>query len=552
MNAGNLKTYYRYTTMGIPFYFRDIVQQNKGVLRSSLPQRCDRLYLDFNSVIHMSSQRVIAKRQWKDVEALEKAIYNQITQYTETIIDTCPPTQLLYIGIDGVAPLAKMVQQRKRRHLSALQMQLINEFKAQNNIPYTSWDSNCITPGTNFMAKLNIHLKSYYKAKPRSFEIVVSGPDEQGEGEHKIIKYIKDLGDNDPFSDVIYGLDADLIMLCLSCKKRRLYLMRETTQVTHQRGVQGYKYVDIDTLRSSVATHLYNKPDECFMLDYVCICFLLGNDFLPHNLALDIKHDGLKSICHVYRQVFEETKETLIVLDEKNQTYQINAKFLKTFLTIVASQEDDRIKKIISKHYDEPPRLPHVPSFHTPLDQFMHELNYMPILKRNKVLDPENDPAWKATYYHTLLQIMPSDIKAMDALCENFLQGIQWNVDYYFNNKFSHDWYYRYPLAPFVADIIRYMSKLNNDSLPSIPKLNLTMTPVEQLMVVLPHHSQHLLPANVIPIVSDVSSGVTHLYPTNFQVITLCKTQLWECIPILPAIEVHKVKAALLPPDSVV
>lgn len=533
--------------MGIPFYFREIVQGNKGLLRSQ-PPGCARLYLDFNSVIHVCSQQVVAaKKPWKDPKTMEHAIFAKIVEYTSSIVEECPPSQLLYLGIDGVAPLAKMVQQRKRRHLSAMQNRLINEFKAKNNLPFTTWDSNCITPGTEFMHRLNVFLRSHYAAHPRSYEVIVSGPDEQGEGEHKIIKYIKELGNKDPFVDVIYGLDADLIMLALTCKKPKVFLMREASQVSSQRHQQqqGFKYLDIDVMRTSVATHVYNQPKEPFMLDYVCLCFLLGNDFLPHCVAYDLKHNGLQILCDMYRTTYETRKDMLILWSDQDNKYVMNLPFLLDLLERLAANEDTQFKQNITEHYDRPPRLP-VLHHRTPLDTFMYELNYMPILQRKKVIDPESDPSWKATYYHTYFGMLPSDIKAMDDVCENFIQGLLWNVDYYFNNIFSNAWYYKSNAAPFLGDVVKYIKKMNDTALQQQLDVEpLELVPLEQLMLVLPYESHGLLPKEVREQMQKIDSGVIHLYPSSFQVITLCKTQLWECPPILPPIDVARIKGFL-------
>ena len=60
------------------------------------------------------------------------------------IINITNPTDLIYIAIDGVCPRSKVEQQKYRRFRS------VNENKV--------WDTNAISPGTNFMNNLNIFL----------------------------------------------------------------------------------------------------------------------------------------------------------------------------------------------------------------------------------------------------------------------------------------------------------------------------------------------------------------------------------------------------------
>lgn len=531
--------------MGIPFYFREIVQQNKGILTNL--NTCHRLYLDFNSIIHVASQKVVSTKVWRNYSQLEEAIFQYIIKYTNDVVSSCRPLQLLYIGIDGVAPVAKMVQQRKRRHLSALQTGLINDFKSKNNIPFTHWDSNCITPGTDFMFRLNAFLKGHYLANKTPYEVVVSGPDEVGEGEHKIIKYIKGLG-NDKCVDVIYGLDADLIMLSLTCNKEKVFLMREATQFSNGRGKHqsqalqiGYKYVNIDVLRKHVGTYLYpcSENKEVYMYDYVFICFILGNDFLPHFMGFDIKHDGLNIICDIYRKLHSDTGKYLITKDQSGK-YTINFEFLKTFIQELSIHEDDIIKYNIKKHFEAPYNEK---PYQTPLEKYTNELNYLPLIRRQKIVDPETDMSWKATYYKTFLNIQNSDMIAVDDICSNYIEGLYWNVEYYFNCCFSNRWFYKYPTSPFISDISKYLRKSMSPVNDTAKSEDITITDKEQLLLVLPYRSLNLFNEETRKKIQDISQGYSHMYPTSFNIITFMKSQLWECIPVLPPINLDKIKS---------
>ena len=531
--------------MGIPFFFREIVRSNKEVLKN-VPPSCNRLYLDFNSIIHVASQRVVAsKKEWKDSSDLEHHIFQGIVQHTMHVVSNCTPNQLLYIGIDGVAPLAKMVQQRKRRHLSALQNSLIHQFKEANNIPFTSlklWDSNCITPGTPFMNRLKTYILAYFSKTDLPYEVVVSGADEEGEGEHKIISYIKNLGVADPFVDVIYGLDADLIMLSLTCNKNNLYLMRENAQISGPHTDDTFKYLDIDSLRKAVSTYIYGSTDTRFMLDYVCICFILGNDFLPHSMAYDIKHHGLQTICDVYRQIYAK-ESTFIVEVSEDGKFTINHQLLSIFLEMLSNLEEARVKDIIQKHYDT--NSPIVNNGRTPLDRFMFDLNYMPSIKKKKAIDPHMDPFWKSSFYKMFFNIMPQNIKGLDSVCKSYMDGIQWNLDYYLNGTFNHKWFYKYNVAPFLKDIVCYMKKQSHQQAPEHKKTPFhpqKISPFEQLLIVLPEKSHHLFPSTIQNKLKDISCGMVHLYPSTFQVITFLKSQLWECPPILPPVDVECVQ----------
>ena len=135
----------------------------------------------------------------------------------------------MFLAVDGVAPRAKMNQQRSRRFRSSKEREiLLAEYVAkEGKLPETeSFDSNCITPGTEFMFRLGIAFRRWiaYKMSTDPFwkngaEVVFSGPDVPGEGEHKVMDMIREERESDPthfygkYHHCMYGLDADLIML---------------------------------------------------------------------------------------------------------------------------------------------------------------------------------------------------------------------------------------------------------------------------------------------------------------------------------------------------
>ena len=163
----------------------------------------------------------------------EKRMFTEIKHYLEKILDFCNP-KFIYLGIDGVAPCAKMTQQRLRRFKTFMEKEEINKIKDQLNIDYSDicWDTNAISPGTDFMINLSKLLQQYILTDPifNNIEVVFSDHSIPGEGEHKILNYIKQNSfDNEP-NIIIYGLDADLIMLSLVSNSNNVYLMREDIQ----------------------------------------------------------------------------------------------------------------------------------------------------------------------------------------------------------------------------------------------------------------------------------------------------------------------------------
>jgi len=182
----------------------------------------------------------------KDEEEMMMAIF----KYTDRVVSMVRPRKLLMIAIDGVAPRAKMNQQRSRRFRSAQEAKEKEEDKAELLKMLKSqggrieepeikkaWDSNEITPGTPFMDILAASLRYWIAYKLNTdpawakMKVIISDSTVHGEGEHKIMEFIRSQRsspEHDPNTrHVIYGLDADLIMLGLGTHEPHFRVLRE-------------------------------------------------------------------------------------------------------------------------------------------------------------------------------------------------------------------------------------------------------------------------------------------------------------------------------------
>lgn len=176
-------------------------------------------------------------------------MYDNVCQYVDRLVRAVRPRKLLHLAIDGVAPRAKMNQQRSRRFRAAqeareragTEVEVRKALEDQGMaIPPPSekpWDSNVITPGTKFMIDLSEYIRFYIRKRIatdkawKQIKIIFSDASIPGEGEHKIMAHIRQQrgqpGYNPNLVHVLHGLDADLIMLALATHEAHFYILRE-------------------------------------------------------------------------------------------------------------------------------------------------------------------------------------------------------------------------------------------------------------------------------------------------------------------------------------
>jgi len=313
--------------MGIPYYFSYLIKNHSTII-SKLDALCniDNLFIDSNSLIYDS----LNFDNFENLSQFENYIIKNVVIKIEEIIKIINPSENIYIAFDGVPPFAKINQQKNRRYKSAY----LNKIFKKKIV----WDTCAITPGTLFMTNLNNAIASHFNNKffnsqNKQINVLLSLSNEHGEGEHKLFKYIRECRSISQKNNVIYGMDADLFMLSLNHLKytQNIYLYRETPLFINQLDKSlnpNQKYIiNINYLGNIIASELtgedvniiktYNTNYYNKIEDYIFICFLLGNDFLPHFPALNIRLNGFTILLELYKKLFKAS-EFLIVNNSIN------------------------------------------------------------------------------------------------------------------------------------------------------------------------------------------------------------------------------------------
>ncbi|UKJ89624.2 exoribonuclease [Theileria orientalis] len=365
----------------------------------------DNLYLDMNGIIHPCCH----PENMEQPES-EEIMFKCILEYIDRIFYLVRPRKLIYLAIDGVAPRAKINQQRSRRFKSAALADLedetyekmLKEYLEKRNdmeIPVrkNKWDSNVITPGTEFMYKLSNKIVEYIKDRVEKYDawrrivVIFSDSNVPGEGEHKIMEFIRSQrhcpGYDPNTKHVLHGMDADLIMLGLTTHEPNFYIIREiVTFYVHPsnknvpneleekaEGKVGLapkvdtltkeeKYMkmmrenwkplqllQLSVLREYLSHQLkfvtgfdngsHIEFERC-VDDLVLMIFFCGNDFLPNLPSISITGGSIDQMILLYQKLLPSLNDYLS--NEGN----LNFHSISTFFHYLSKIENETFKQI--------------------------------------------------------------------------------------------------------------------------------------------------------------------------------------------------------------
>ena len=506
--------------MGIPYYFTYLIKNYSAIIRplNSLNNIINYLYLDCNSIIYDA----IDFNNFSNIESFEEQLIVNTINKIVSIIETIKPTDLIFISFDGIPPFAKMHQQKVRRYKSFIYNKLLNK-----NYP---WNLASITPGTPFMIKLNDLINKYFENYIVSYskinvQIILSLSDIEGEGEHKIFSHIRNINNCLDKYSVIYGMDSDLIMLSLNHLNycNNIYLYRETPLFIESLnselnnnvdyllninllGNQIYKELTNDNnIQDDAPSWLTNAENELNLTfndininnnkfynkicDYIFICFLLGNDFMPHFPALNIRYTGFNKILDLYKTCVS-TNNYLI----KNNN--INLPLFKEFIKKLAQCEEVFIKeyytiknKIVKKNNynnnnnnnNQEIRLNNIPMYEHNLENFINV----------------HEKHWEYRYYYCLFHLEDNKNyeKNISSIVNNYMQMLLWCYKYYTCNCINWSLYYKYNYPPLLTDLYKYIPYFSSELEIPIVANNINYNML--LSYVLPVNSLDLLPEKI-------------------------------------------------------
>ncbi|ODM95979.1 5'-3' exoribonuclease 1 [Orchesella cincta] len=543
----------------------------------------DNLYLDMNGIIHNCSH---PNDEDVHLRIPEENIFRDIFHYIDFLFRMIKPCRVFFMAIDGVAPRAKMNQQRGRRFRSArlAEEQEAEAIRQGEKLPSEErFDSNCITPGTEFMARLHEQLKYFVSVKVstdplwqrKGLHIYLSGHDVPGEGEHKIMDFIRHIRSQPQYDaetrHCLYGLDADLMMLGLSTHELRFSLLRD--------------YLDEEflDLKNKLKDHPHITYDlECVIDDWILMNILVGNDFVPHLPNLHIVKGALPMLYRTYMDVLPNLdgylnesghlnlkrfevfirRLSLFDLDQFRDTYDdMKYKASKTGKNIVLGEkmfdpfifEDDGIaieEEELQPISDELKEL----AKRTEDEIFGDLRNGDGEVTICKEVFPDDDDFFspddteefrleflqhKRNYYLTKCEFKKVDRDAIYEFAKEYVRAIQWVLLYYYKGVSSWGWFYPSHYSPYSSDLRNFGSfQIDFDK-------GQPFKPFEQLLAVLPSQSKKLLPGCYQWLMTQDNSPILEYYPKKFEQDLNGKRQDWEAVVLIPFIDESKLLEAM-------
>ena len=485
----------------------------------------DNLCLDMNGIFHTCAQKVyeygdfernkslMVKNRKKTGIKWQTKMFKEVCDRIEFYRKMVNPKKRLILCVDGVAGAAKMAQQRQRRFKAA------KDAEKNDNMDF---DPTCITPGTKFMSFLTKYMDWYIRLMMskmpdwKDLEVIISNEKVSGEGEHKIINYIRKYGtENEKYC--IHGLDADLIMLSLGTHMPHMFILRENVFKFNE-----YNILNIGLFSEKLISHLKWEDGKQFRKksaidDFIFMCFLVGNDFVPSIPTIAILEGGIDIMLDVYKNTGKAYGHLTRVCNRDDPLLVFRTDSLGVFLGSLSQYEKGLMEEKMEKK-----------------DTFFEDL----ILKNNSTYVEDkwnvNFEGYRNEYYH---KKFPKDTNITE-LCHEYLTGLQWIITYYRRGIPDWSWYYPYFYAPFLKDLaescktFKFTQFVENE--PSSPFL--------QLMSVLPPQSSHLLPQPFANLITNKTSSISKYYPTEFEIDLSGKRREWEGIVIIPVANFSEIK----------
>lgn len=488
--------------MGVPGLFHWMQNRYSGcsqiikkAKRGEFPSiSVDNFYVDAVCFVHTCAQYVYSYGSGafgsQEIDEMtekqkERLLFEMVRNRIFSLTKIVNPTIRFVVAFDGIAPMAKQNQQRQRRFLAA------------KETSGNSFNPNVITCGTDFMSRLQRFVKQGLETRTQNsgYSLIFSSSDEKSEGEHKLFAMARSTGNSE--SHCFFSPDGDLVLLTMALGFEKTFLLREDHN-------SPWQHILCDMSR---VCSLLEK--EIPIKDLVFLSCLLGNDFLPRLPIFEGRFsDAMDFIISEYitfgKSLFKEkklNKRAALGLLKHFGTHEKKLLEKRCFFE-TTKQKEDRIDKTL-------------------VDNFTHESG----------LDLQK---YKDLYNSKKL------CEKQDEALKEYIRGMLWVNSYYTGDCPDDSWLYPFHYPPFLSELSYkhfFQKKFENKN-----RTNLLL----QLLCVLPPSSFSVIPKkwekykNV-----HMDERIKEFYPTSFEVDKEGKFRDYECVVLLPFMNIDKVKTVI-------
>lgn len=557
--------------MGIPSYYRKLLRVCPRLVRSDKPsESVGWLFMDYNCLIYHCLYRPDAPVYPSMAEtdpsiraAWEEEFITSVLDYTVHVIRQVGAEKGVYIAVDGVVPMAKMRQQRLRRFKSSwLAERGIGRGGMEEKESGPRWNTNAITPGTVFMDRLHAGLLRRVEEEGKTGVWRVSSCREWGEGEHKIMAEWRRAHRGSGDGMVVYGLDADLIVLSLLGAETGgftggTWLFREAMErgsVQYDMfGQENYEWFSVDALRewlvrpyatATAGAGAGGGIEKAFLLDYTCMMSFLGNDFLPASLSYKMRDDGHGVLLELLHRQFAAGVR---LVGSEEEGWPLQTEGLLAFLQALAGGEEEKVQEAVLKKRRTAEQAFTVEE----MGRVGHEDWPLSVMEEAVLLREGQgqgrpwvrlDRDWRERYLSHFFPGFPDHASSRADLARRYLYGIQWVWAYYMGRieEVCFEWFYPFSLPPLWSWLVEEIGRAGLPAfVGTVQVRGSEIQPCEQLALVLPVESWSLLPPcpqRALPY------RAPHLFPTEFSFDSVGKRFFWECESMIPIPTIREIK----------
>jgi 5'-3' exonuclease len=302
-------------------------------------------------------------------------------------------------------------------------------------------------------------------------------------------------------------------MLGLSTHFPKFYILREDLYDINNK----YFVININNSALQLGEIMRWETDNCnnydvknAIDDFIFLCFMAGNDFLPHIPSIEILESGLEIILSIYRTI--GSSHGHIIKNTKDNA-MFNKNVLKVFFEMISQYEQPTLEKKLKNKgiYFKDDILEKCTTF-----------------DKEITLDIEKYRKEYSEY------CFGKGEKQLKKICHDYLDGLQWVITYYKKGCNNWKYYYPYDYSPSASILAKYIDTFNNLNM---NEKNVPFSLFQQLISILPPKSSKLLPNPLNKLLTDEDSLLKEYCPDKFEIDLAGKKREYQGIVKLPMIQ---------------